>query len=211
MAKTPDKISLGFRQSKVSATTPIQSFGNNPVWHGFQVTMENGDQFGFYSENKMVVENFKVGLWVTYEYVKIIEYLAGDSTKIKYRIENWTLDLPRKERFESLLVPTIVRAREESIKLATTFAMSGYEFSQERFEEIADGIFLYWKTKLLEETFDFQESDSKGLVGASGESSNRPDQQEITDLMYKNIEGQGALNLNPAETKSPPKKTKKEK
>jgi len=154
--KNTVKTSLGFRQSRITKTSKMSQFST--MW-GCEVEMENGDNFGIYSPIKSVIENFKPGVLLTYEYIKEIDYPGMENEKIKFRINNYHFMMPRQERFEPMIVDKISDAIFESVKLA---AIAGIDIT---FEDRANTVYKYLKHKLLHETFDFDENDSKEIVG----------------------------------------------
>lgn len=154
--KNTVKTSLGFRQSRIQKTSKMSQFST--MW-GCEVEMENGDNFGIYSPVRSVIENFKPGVLLTYEYVKEIDYPGTDKEKIKFRIQNYHFMMPRQERFEPMVVDKISDAIFESARLS---AGTGIDAD---FEIRANKVYLYLKHKILNETFDFDESDSNELIG----------------------------------------------
>ena len=67
--------------------------------------------------------------------------------------------MPRQERFEPMVVDKISEAIFESARLS---AGTGIDAD---FEIRANKVYLYLKHKILNETFDFDESDSNELIG----------------------------------------------
>lgn len=155
--KNTVKTSLGYRQSRIAKTSKMSQFST--MW-GCEVDMENGDSFGIYSPIKSVIENFKPGVLLTYEYIKEIDYPGMENEKIKFRISNYHFMMPRQERFEPMVVEKICDAIFESAQLAATEGIDTV------FEDRANKVYLYLKHKLLHETFDFHENDTKEIVGA---------------------------------------------
>ena len=161
--KNTVKTSLGFRQCKITKTSKLSQFST--MW-GCEVDMENGDSFGIYSPIRSVIENFKPGVLLTYEYIKEIDYPGTDKEKIKFRIQNYHFMMPRPERFEPMIVDKISDAILESARLA---ASQGIDTE---FENRANKVYAYLKHKFLHETFDFDENDTDVIVGLPKKAKN---------------------------------------
>lgn len=158
--KNTQKTSLGFRKSIIESVSTITKFGTNGDMWGCQVVMENADTFGFYSNMKHQVEVFRKGICLGYEYVREIDYPGiKDKEKIKYRIQNYTLLVPRSEIFEGQIVDRIANSILESAKLA---AEKGIDTE---FENRANKVYAYLKHKYLSETFHFDENDTNVIIG----------------------------------------------
>lgn len=162
--KNTVKTSLGYRQCKILKTTKMSQFST--MW-GCEVEMENGDSFGIYSPIRSVIENFKPGVLLTYEYIKEIDFPGTEKEKIKYRITNYHFMMPRGERFEPMVVEKISDAIFESARLAANVGIDT------EFENRANKIYVYLKHKLLSETFEFSELDQAPIVGPKSKAKTK--------------------------------------
>ncbi len=130
----------------VEEKRPFKS-SDGTEWHGRTVTMANDDTFDVWNTSTEVLAQFKVDAKLTYT-----RKLVKKNERESYKLQDYVFVIPRAERFEPMVVGKIA----DCISYAASYAkdVCVAENDMQYFEEYAERMYSWMRSKYLEETFE---------------------------------------------------------
>jgi hypothetical protein len=160
MRKTSNKRVVDYptRVSYVTEVTPIRSFtsdNDGATMYGTNVTLANGDTFGFWNADRYTVEMFSPGVSMIYELQKEIYNEGTPNQSVKMRLRTHQFIVPIAQRFETYAPGKIADSITLAMAYAKDMVVAG-TIKLDELENIADRMQSWMSRKVLTQGFELE-------------------------------------------------------